>query len=248
MKRQLLNVFANQHGSVINVALLILILIFLVGIGLSKISSTDIKIANNMKQEMATFYEADAGLDAAGAMIEQNIACITGFDDPDNSTDEIIGGYFFVKDLDFSHNIRREAYKPRDTEDLNGDGLLDYGEDANNNCELDTGEDINGNGELDGFEDINCNGLLDAPAADFYYPPNLNEPHTNIKIGGASRFSKGSAIQMAAGYEGLGKGAGAGGASIIFDVYAQRIGGNNNSAMHFMQWVHILGTSGKCNY
>ena len=81
MKKRLLHVIANQHGSVINVALLILILIFLIGIGLSKMSTTDIKIANNIKQDMTTFYEADTGLEATGEMIEQNLACITGFKD-----------------------------------------------------------------------------------------------------------------------------------------------------------------------
>ena len=211
MKRQLRIVFANQHGSVINVALLILILIFLIGIGLSKMSTTDIKIANNIKRDMTTFYEADAGLDAAGEMIEQNLACITGFRDTPNGTDglptgeEIISGYFYINNLDFAHNARNASFIPD----------------------------------------------IDSTNADLYYPPaygNEDDPHTNIKLGGASRFTKGSAIQMAAGYEGLGKGAAGGGASVIFDVYAQRIGGNNSSAIHFMQWVHILGSGGGCNF
>jgi hypothetical protein len=254
MKKKLLYVYSNQHGSVINVALLILILIFLIGIGLSRMSTTDIKIANNIKQDMTTFYGADAGLDAASEMIEQNIACITGFDDTPTGTDslptgeEIIGGYFYVKDLDFSQNFRSMAYRPRETEDIDGDGILDPSEDVNNNGVLDIGEDTNGNGVLDLGEDLNGNGIIDTPAADIYYPPNLTEPHTNIKVGGATRFSKGSAIQMAAGYEGLGKGAAGGGASLIFDVYAQRIDANNNSEIHFIQWVHILGSSGACNY
>ena len=200
MKNKLKQVFFNQHGSVINVALLILILIFLIGIGLSNISTTDIKIANNIKQSMTTFYEADAGLDAAGEMIEQNLACITGF------SEEIIGGSFYVNNLLFGHNARDQAFLPS----------------------------------------------IDSSDADFYYPPNYGgetDPHTNITVGGASRFSKGSAIQMAAGYEGLGKGSASGGGSIIFDVYAQRIGSNNTSATHFMQWVHILGSrSGDCNF
>jgi len=207
MKKQLRFVFSNQHGSVINVALLILILIFLIGIGLSRMSTTDIKIANNIKRDMMTFYEADAGLDAAGEMIEQNIACITGFNDPDSDGEEIISGYFTVKNLDFAQNFRNAAFIPS----------------------------------------------IDSSDADLYYPPgdyvaDPTAPHTNIKVGGASRFSKGAAIQMAAGYEGLGKGAAGGGGSIIFDVYSQRIGGNNNSAVHFMQWVHLLGYSGDCNF
>jgi len=219
MKKQLLNLFSNQHGSVINVALLILILIFLIGIGLSRMSTTDIKIANNIKRDMITFYEADAGLDAAGEMIEQNIACMTGFNDTPPGTDglpigrEIISGYFYVQNLDFAQNFRKKANIPGpDPTELDDDGDL---------------------------------------KVDFYYPPNygtLTDPHTTISIGGASRFSKGAAIQMAAGYEGLGKGAAGGGGSIIFDVYSQRIGGNNNSAVHFMQWVHLLGSSGDCNF
>ena len=211
MKKKLKQVFSNQHGSVINVALLILILIFLIGIGLSNISTTDIKIANNIKQSMTTFYEADAGLDAAGEMIEQNLACITGFTDTPLATDglpngeEIIGGSFYVNNLEFSHNARDQAFLPS----------------------------------------------IDSSDADFYYPPNYGgetDPHTNITVGGVGRFSKGSAIQMAAGYEGMGKGAAAGGSSIIFDVYAERVGINNTSSIHFMQWIHIITSLGECNF
>jgi hypothetical protein len=220
MKKSLLHVFSNQHGSVINVALLILILIFLIGIGLSKMSTTDIKIANNIKQDMTTFYEADASLEAAAEMIEQNLGCITGFSDTDTATDglptgkEIIGGQFYVNNLRFGHDERKKGVRPG----------------------------------------IDPTGL----PVDFFYPPDLDQtltldkyreiPHTTISVGGASRFSKGSAIQMAAGYEGLGKGAAAGGGSIIFDVYAERIGINNTSSTHFMQWVHLIKPSPGCNF
>ena len=209
MKKRLLHTISNQHGSVINVALLILILIFLIGIGLSKMSTTDIKIANNIKQDMTTFYEADASLEVTGELIEQNLACITGFKDTDGDGDEIIGGKLYVLNLNFAHNETDEAYIP-DADPADPDW-----------------------------------------PPDFYYPPNfgdIDEPHASIKIGGASRFSKGSAIQMAAGYEGLGKGAAAGGASIIFDVYTRRVGLKNTSSTHFMQWVHLLKGPGTCYF
>ena len=215
MKKRFLQVLSNQHGSVINVALLILILIFLIGIGLSKMSTTDIKIANNIKQDMTTFYETDAGLETGGEMIEQNLACSKGFFDTPTGTDglpageEIIDGMIYVRNLDFAYNIRSIAYIPSEYANH-----ATYG-------------------------------------ADFYYPPNygdVKEPHTTIKVGGATRFSRGSAIQMAAGYEGLGKGSAGGGASIIYDAFVRRIGRNNTSSTHFMQWVHILGSSGDCNY
>jgi hypothetical protein len=72
--------------------------------------------------------------------------------------------------------------------------------------------------------------------------------HTNISIGGVTRFSTGSAIQMAAGYEGLGKGAGAGGATIIYDVLVRRYGANGSEAFHAIQWIHKLGLGGPCKY
>ena len=222
MKKSLLHVFSNQHGSVINVALLILILIFLIGIGLSKMSTTDIKIANNIKQDMTTFYETDASLEAAAELIEQNLGCITGFSDTGSDGFEIIGGQFYVNNLRFGHNERKQGALP------GIDPMADDGE---------------------------------SPATllvDFFYPPGLDQtltleeyreiPHTTISVGGASRFSKGSAIQMAAGYEGLGKGAAAGGGSIIYDVYAERIGINNTSSTHFMQWVHLIKPSPGCNF
>ena len=222
MKKSLVHIFSNQHGSVINVALLILILIFLIGIGLSKMSTTDIKIANNIKQDMATFYEADASLEAAAELIEQNLGCITGFTDIGSDGFEIIGGQFYVNNLRFGHNERKR-------------------------------------GALPGIDPMADDGGTPATLlVDFFYPPGLDQtltldeyretPHTNFSVGGASRFSKGSAIQMAAGYEGLGKGAAAGGSSIIFDVYAERIGINNTSSTHFMQWVHLIKPSPGCNF
>ena len=66
-------IVSNQKGSVINVALLILILIFLVGIGLNKISTTDIKIATNIKTDTITFYEAESGLDAATGVLSSKM-------------------------------------------------------------------------------------------------------------------------------------------------------------------------------
>lgn len=222
MKKNLLHVFSNQHGSVINVALLILILIFLIGIGLSKMSTTDIKIANNIKQDVTTFYEADSGLEETGEMIEQNLSCPLGFKDFGGDGFEIIGGkfYFDEENLKFANNERKKGALP---------GI--------DPTAVDAGGDLK---------------------VSFYFPADLDRtlsleeykeiPHTTISVGGASRFMTGSAIQMAAGYEGLGKGSAAGGSSIIYDVYSQRVGKNNTSSTHFMQWVHLIIPLGDCNF
>ena len=73
------------------------------------------------------------------------------------------------------------------------------------------------------------------PAA---YPPNA--PHTNLRIGGNPRLSQGSAIQMAAGYDGKGKGAANGGGFITYDICSQRIDRIDSEAAVWIQWRHLF--------
>jgi len=208
----------NRRGSVINVALLILILIFLIGIGLNKISTTDIKIATNLKTATTTFYEAEGALELGSDLLEENIACPTGFYDPENDGLQIFEGMVMVTDMVFWR--RDEAGYPDSQDD--GDPTDDDRDPHDNN-------------------DIVA-----------YYPPDnpldMDEPFTTYAIGGTTRYSKGSAIQMAAGYEGLGKGSAAGGASIIYDILAKRYGERNSEALHVIQWIHKIGFAGDCKY
>ena len=225
MTSALLKIVDNQRGSVINVALLILILIFLIGIGLHKISTTDIKIATNIKTKTTTFYEAEAGLEAASEALEQNVVCPTGFKDTDTGTDglpagwENIEGVLMVTDLEFWHNDPDEVDDPA--------GLPDPA------------------GALAGT-------YILPDVIHAYYPPDYDGSeemeHTNISVGGVTRFSTGSAIQMAAGYEGLGKGSGAGGASIVYDIMVRRYGNDRSTALHTIRWVHKIGLGGICIY
>ena len=215
MKSRLHKVLKNQRGSVINVALLILILIFLVAIGLHKISTTDIKIASNLKTQATTFYEAEAGLDAASELVELNVQCPLGFKGGGPSWEEI-EGVFMVTNLDFWANSRSEAGDPA------------------------------------GFPNPADHDSL-PPNIDVYFPSDydpiddIEKPHTNLSIGGDARFAKGSAIQMAAGYEGLGKGAAKGGANIIYDIYSMRYGEHGSEALNTIQWIHLIGQDEECN-
>ena len=224
-------ILSNRRGSVINVALLILILIFLVGLGLHKISTTDVKIATNMKTQATTFYEAEAGLEAASELTELNALC-TGFKDTDTGTDglpagwENIEGVLMVTDLDFWLNA------PKDS------------------LEADRADDPAGNPDLAGA----LAGTYVLPdVIDAYYPPDYDGSeemeHTNISIGGETRFATGSAIQMAAGYEGLGRGSAVGGGNIVFDILVRRYGRERSTALHTIQWIHKIGVLGSiCNY
>jgi Tfp pilus assembly protein PilX len=72
--------------------------------------------------------------------------------------------------------------------------------------------------------------------------------YTNLSIYGSTQLSTGSAIQMVAGYEGNGKGAGSGGAHIIYNVYSKHMGRDNSRSMVMTQWRHMIGQEGACNY
>ncbi|HYA03975.1 MAG TPA: PilX N-terminal domain-containing pilus assembly protein [Syntrophobacteria bacterium] len=80
---------------------------------------------------------------------------------------------------------------------------------------------------------------------DAFYPKDYtgSDPHTNIRVRGRTELSTGSAIQLAAGYEGKGKGAAGGGAWVIYDVRAQYIdprGNRNAQATIDLGWRHVM--------
>ena len=106
---------------------------------------------------------------------------------------------------------------------------------------------------LAGF-DNNQVGAVNATTLNLYMNGDPGEPpfatydahyegsgtQTRLKIGGNTELSTGSAIQMAAGYEGKGKGAAGGGGKIVYDIYSQHIGVANSEAMILLQWIHIM--------
>ena len=59
------------------------------------------------------------------------------------------------------HLLIADPFLRTPDEDVDGDGVTDFGEDINGNGELDTDEDANGNRVLDPGEDVNGNGVLD---------------------------------------------------------------------------------------
>jgi PilX N-terminal len=85
---------------------------------------------------------------------------------------------------------------------------------------------------------------------DFHFPDGYaaGDPHTNLTAGGNTVLSTGAAIQMVAGYEGKGKGAGGGGGYIAYDLYSQYLGVSNSESVIMVQWRHVIGQEGACNY
>jgi hypothetical protein len=73
-------------------------------------------------------------------------------------------------------------------------------------------------------------------------------PHTNLSIYGATAFGVGGAIEMAAGYEGKGKGAAGGGVSLLYQIFSQHLGLADSESVVAIQWRHNIGSEGTCMY
>ena len=84
---------------------------------------------------------------------------------------------------------------------------------------------------------------------DFFFPSDYtgSQPHTNVKLGGNSQHSTGSALQILAGYEGKGKALASGGAFINYDLISQHVGNFNTESVVRVQWRHVIGTEGVCS-
>ncbi|MCP4413688.1 MAG: hypothetical protein GY808_14100 [Gammaproteobacteria bacterium] len=83
---------------------------------------------------------------------------------------------------------------------------------------------------------------------DLRFPADDTAPHTNIVVFGNTELSTGSALQIAAGYEGKGKGVAGGGAQIMYDLHSQHKGGQNSQSHIMINYRHLIGQEGNCKY
>ncbi len=91
------------------------------------------------------------------------------------------------------------------------------------------------------FPAVVVGGAYDATATN-------KQPHANIVMRGNTQLTPGSAIQMAAGYEGTAKGLGSGGASLVYDIKVYQKGVNNAVSAVCTKYLHSLGSEGNCYY
>ena len=73
-------------------------------------------------------------------------------------------------------------------------------------------------------------------------------PHTNLSIFGTTALGVGGAIEMAAGYEGKGKGVAGGGVSLLYEIHSQHFGPARSQSNIAIQWRHNIGSEGTCMY
>jgi hypothetical protein len=70
--------------------------------------------------------------------------------------------------------------------------------------------------------------------------------NTNLSIFGVTSLGIGGAIEMAAGYEGKGKGAAGGGVSLLYQIFSQHLGLADSESVVAIEWRHNIGTEGTC--
>lgn len=249
----------NEKGFVLIASLLILLVLTLLGIAVNRNTTTEWQIAMNDRIHKETFYAADAASELAAEVLEQSIACL-GFDASASGillTGKTAQYNIFVEShaLGFWRNyVENGIGIPTDGMDTNGDGIGD-GED----CDYKNNDGVGDSVEID----FNCtgSGKTKVPARQIVFPVVLNsagdamdrvktnsQPHANINIGGNTKLSEGAAIAMAAGYEGLGKGLGTGGATLLYDINVTQYGQQGSKSVISVQYGHVLGSSGSCNY
>lgn len=219
----------NEHGFVLIAAMLSLVVLTLIGIAAMNTSFFEKTIAQNMNLAEKTFYGADGGSEVGIEMIEQNLSCPQGFTGiglPDNDPHQFyrIGGIQITDS--------RLAYR----EDRDG---LPWDPEA---VGLAAGTPISDNDfPSDNARSIRIPDNLTLPAAQMDAAP-----HTNLAIFGVTGLGAGSAVHMAAGYEGKGKGAAGGGAVINYEVFSQRFDILNSEAVIRLGWRHLIGSEGVC--
>jgi len=72
--------------------------------------------------------------------------------------------------------------------------------------------------------------------------------NTNLSIFGVTALGVGGAIEMAAGYEGKGKGAAGGGVSLLYQIFSQHLGLADSESIVAIEWRHNIGSEGTCMY
>jgi len=84
----------------------------------------------------------------------------------------------------------------------------------------------------------------------FYFPQDYSpgQPHTNLTVGGNSGLSPGNSNLMHGGYERTGRSIAGGGAYIIYDMHSQHVGVAGSQSVIRVQWRHVIGQEGDCNY
>ena len=219
----------NENGFVLVAAMLALIVLTIIGIAAMNTSLFEKLISQNTNIAEKSFYGADGGTEVAIEMIEKNLSCPQGFTGT-GLLDTNPQQFYAVGGVQLTDS--RFAYD----EDLNGIPWDPVGAGYAVNTPI-TANDF----PSDNARSMRIPENIAIPAAQMD-----NAPHTNLAVFGATSLGAGSAVHMAAGYEGKGKGSAGGGAEINFDVFSQRFEMIRTESVLRLGWRHLVGSEGEC--
>lgn len=89
------NITKDEDGFVLILALMVLLILTIVGIAANRTTTTEMLISGNDSHQKKTFYAADGGTEIAAEVLEENIACISGFQ-VNSGSDSLLEGLVLV--------------------------------------------------------------------------------------------------------------------------------------------------------
>ncbi len=219
---------ADKSGFIMVSVMFFIFIMMLLGITSAILSSSEKDLAGIERHYKATFYMADSGTNLAAELLEQNLNCPNGFTGNTNGgVDSLIEGVVYV-----SGTTESSGNKP------DGKGSRNFAYNEQIAIPSDDNRDFSFPVEYD---------LFSNPAG--YHPiQNPKGLHTNVTVGGKAVHGIGGSINMAAGYEGQGTGAAAGGTHINYEIMAESKGLINSRSIVWMGWRHVIGTEKTCKY
>lgn len=215
----------NEQGFIMITALMILVVLTLMGLAVNRGSQTEWRIAMNDRLQKQNFYQADGNTELACELLEQNIACL-GFNTSFiNGNDSNVDGGADQYDI---------YINPSST------GFW-------RNFKL-SGPSVPVPADHDGTDNDSRDFTYPLDSSGNPYVDNDEVPHTNFRVAGNTELTTGAAIQMAAGYEGRGKGLAVGGATLYYDINVKSYNERNSSTSICIKYQHVLGQEGDCYY
>ena len=171
----------NEEGTVLIIALLMLVLLTVIGISASTISNIELQVAGNEKFYKIALFAADGGTEAGAELLEKNIEARAFPSQPYTIPNSTVTVY----DMDFWSQVDPPASRTA----------------------------------LVGLPPV---GSVD------------------LKIWGDTHLSTGGAIQLIAGYEGKGKGAGGSGAYTVHHIRSMSSSVATSGVTVEVLWRHLI--------
>jgi len=217
----------GEQGFVLVAAMVILVVLSIMGISITQMSRVELQISGNDRRVKHSFYKADGGTEIGIELLEENFSCPVGFDTPGgfDSDDASTASYIQIVGVDL--------FDAKFATDLDITELAKAAPGLPNPASSDEVP-------TDSYRTIR---VPDDPTAH-----NDTDYHTNVAIYGTTGFSTGSAIQMSAGYHGMGYSAAGGGGVKSMDVLAQYDGAARSVGKIFLEYAHLIGSEGTCRY